>query len=550
MKCVVTIALLGLLGTAGAAAANAAARNLVPAEPGKSPNYWCTWSAQSYMQGQGAKNNDPILYQVASIDKYAALQLNEETLFGANGWLKNFYSMVRGDLWVVLDDGWDIPKIKDLGYRNFSKLDPEKYPSFKGSIPENLVTLNQRVKECGWRGVGLWYRAYEPAVDAARKKTFGSEAEYKKVFWSERLAWSKAAGIGYWKMDGGGDEAAYRMITGLAGQIAPGLVMEHGNASKDGPFNSYPGSGQVDPGYVEAGKKMIQYSEVMRLHDTSPQLGIPTMLGRMAGILDAVRNKPAKTGYLNCEDEVYIAAVLGGTMGIMRSPMVGLRPGDDPDIYLKGPRNLKKRMDEVVRAVRWQRIASAFGVGVMETHVDDKVLVDSYQFPAGEFWTSAEDWTATYASINKVVTQGAPARVTRGLPLPKVKCDGEPPYVVASLNPNGSISIGTLGRLSPERGCYFPKADVSLKIGRITGEIGIFGYFKSLTLVFDKPLGKIKVWGQDLAGDGAVDITSKVIQDGQQLVFPGELIKTVGLSAATPGDLSDPALVVEISRRL
>ena len=46
-------------------------------------------------------------------DKYAALQLNEENLFGANGWLKNFYQKVRGDLWVVLDDGWDLPVNRD-----------------------------------------------------------------------------------------------------------------------------------------------------------------------------------------------------------------------------------------------------------------------------------------------------------------------------------------------------------------------------------------------------------------------------------------------------
>ena len=525
-------------------------RDLVPAEPGTSPNYWCTWSAQSYMQGQGAKANEPLLYQVASIDKYAALQLNEENLFGANGWLKNFYQKVRGDLWVVLDDGWDLPVNRDLGYRNFSKLDPEKFPSFKGSIQENLVTLNKKVMACGWRGVGLWYRAYEPAIDAERKKSFKSEAEYKKDFWRERLEWSKAAGIGYWKMDGGGDEAAWKMMTDLADQFFPGLVMEHGNPSKDGPFNSYPGSGQVYPAYVEAGKREIQYSEVLRLHDHSPQLGIPTMLGRLASILDAVKTKPAKTGYLNCEDEVFIAAVLGGTMGVMRSPMVGLRPGDDPDIFLKGPRNLKQRMDEVVRAVRWQRIAPAFGAGVMETHVDAKMLVDSYKFPAGEFWTSTEDWATTYASpyacMNKVVAQGAPARVTRGLPLPEVTCAGEPPYVLASRNPNGSVSIGTLGRLSPERGCYFPEADVSLNIGRITGNIGIFGYYKSLTLVLDKPLGEFRIWAQDLAGDGAVDITSKVIVDGSKLVFPGELIKNIGLSATTPGDLSDPAMVVEI----
>ena len=190
----------------------------------------------------------------------------------------------------------------------------------------------------------------------------------------------------------------------------------------------------------------------------------------------------------------------------------------------------------------------------METYVDNKILVDSYIFPAGEFWTSTEDWATTYASpyacMNKVVAQGAPARVTRGLPMPEVKCVGEPPYVVASLNPNGSVSIGTLGRLSPERGCYFPEADVSLKIGRIPRNIGIFGYYKSLTLVLEKPPGEFRIWAQDLAGDGAVDITSKVLVDGNKLVFPGDLLKTVGLSASAPGDLSDPALVVEISRRL
>jgi hypothetical protein len=145
-----------------------------------------------------------------------------------------------------------------------------------------------------------------------------------------------------------------------------------------------------------------------------------------------------------------------------------------------------------------------------------------------------------------VVAQGAPARVTRGLPLPEVTCAGEPPYVLASRNPNGSISIGTLGRLSPQRACYFPEADVSLNIGRITGKIGIFGYYKSLTLVLDKPLGEFRIWAQDLAGDGAVDITSKVLVEGNRFVFPGNLIKTVGLSAASPDDLSDPAMVVEI----
>ncbi|MEI7954751.1 MAG: hypothetical protein WCJ66_06240 [Verrucomicrobiota bacterium] len=41
---------------------------------------------------------------------------------------------------------------------------------------------------------------------------------------------------------------------------------------------------------------------------------------------------------------------------------------------------------------------------------------------------------------------------------------------------------------------------------------------------------------------GTLDITSKVLVEINKLVFPGELNKSVGLSAATPGDLSVPAL--------
>jgi hypothetical protein len=174
------------------------------------------------------------------------------------------------------------------------------------------------------------------------------------------------------------------------------------------------------------------------------------------------------------------------------------------------------------------------------------MLTDTYKFPSGEFWTSAEDWDASYKSVNKIVAQGSPARVTRGLPLPEVKYNEEPPYVLASRNPNGAISIGTLGRINSDKGYHFPEADVSLKIGQITGKIGVFGYYKSLTLILDKPIRVSKIYAQDLAGDQAVDITSKVIKSGNSLVLPGWLIKQIGLSAATPGDLSDPGMVFKI----
>ncbi|MEI6678239.1 MAG: hypothetical protein WCL21_06510, partial [Mariniphaga sp.] len=47
--------------------------NLVPSTPGKSPNYWCSWSAQSYMYGQGTRKIDSILYKVESVPKFSSL---------------------------------------------------------------------------------------------------------------------------------------------------------------------------------------------------------------------------------------------------------------------------------------------------------------------------------------------------------------------------------------------------------------------------------------------------------------------------------------------
>ena len=522
-----------------------AKKNLIPNKPGKSPNYWCTWAAQNYMHGQGAKELDPILLKVEGIGKYYADYLNEETLFGGKGFIVNFFPKVRSDLYVVLDYGWDIPLNNDTGYRNYCKLDPQKFPSFNGTIPENLNLLNKKVMENGWRGVGLWFRIPEATIDSERKKTFSSAEEYSKVFWGERMVWCKNAGINYWKMDMGGDDTVYSLLSNLAIEKAPGLIVEHGVQAEDGPFNEWPGPGRIEQKYMDTAAYRIQYAEVLRLYDISPQLGIPTTLERISAVLNTVKTKPKAEGYLNCDDEVYIAAALGGTMGILRNPMIGLRPGGDPDIYMKSPRMQKKRMDEVVRAVRWQRISPAYGPKGEKVCLDNRALFDSWKYTLGEFWTSAADWNLDYNSIDKIVTQGAPARVTRGLELPKVTGTDDPPYILASLNPSGAVSIAALGRLSPEEGYFCPEADVTLKVGNAR-IFGIFGYYRSLSLEFDKPLGEVKIWAQDLAGEVAQDITEKVIITKTCISIPGEIIRTVGLSAATKGDLSDPGMVLKI----
>jgi len=259
----------------------------------------------------------------------------------------------------------------------------------------------------------------------------------------------------------------------------------------------------------------------------------------VASCLLAATATPGVHGIINCEDEAYVGAALGCSLGIFRSPQIGLRPSGDPDVFMAGPRRWKQRMDEVIRAVRWHRIAPPFPAGAAPVRVDDNALRDSWRFSRGE------TWDATKAGF--LFTQGAPARIARGLPLAAVCGGHDAPYVVASRFPNGAVAVAALGRTTPDNGWIITAADVSLRLEEVPVAIGIFGRFGSLSLTFACPLAAgIRVLAQDLAGDSAVDATSKVRIEGQSILLPGALIERVGLSAATPGDLSDPGLVVRM----
>ena len=138
----------------------------------------------------------------------------------------------------------------------------------------------------------------------------------------------------------------------------------------------------------------------------------PHHLDRVSELLRGAAGHAEVHGILNAEDEVYIAAVLGCTMDIARDPLRGERPGGDPDLSFSGPRQLKRRMDEVVRAIRWQRLAAPFPAGMGSgTHKD--VLIDDWLFRRGETWSTE--------SIGHQTKQGAPAGISRNLNLPEVE---------------------------------------------------------------------------------------------------------------------------------
>lgn len=128
---------------------------------------------------------------------------------------------------------------------------------------------------------------------------------------------------------------------------------------------------------------------------------------------------------------------------------------------------------------------------------------------------------------------------------------GEPPFVIASRHPNGTITIATLGRTlctSPtDRKYGTPLADITLAAGKLTGPIGIFGHYKTLTLTFDVAMTGRTILAQDILANQAKDITAQATIKGNTVTLPGNLIEQIGLEKASPGDKSDPGMVISIS---
>lgn len=506
--------------------------NIIPEEPGIAPNYWCTWAVQNFIYGQTKEDFDLEELEGNLGALHARSNLNEELLLSKDGWANVFYPKVRRDIYLLLDDGWDVPtnttEDSTLYFSSFH-LNGNRFPSIKGEPQERLKTLNDTVKKIGWKGIGLWVACQEAT-------NYLTESDHsKEEYWTNRIKWSRYAGIKYWKVDWGRKALRTkfrRYLTELSQKLYPDLKIEHAIIRL--PFNSYQSDGRVESNFVKRCAKWFNFSDVLRLYDVSPQLSIPTMLDRVANVLKEANSTYQGRHLVNCEDEVYIAAALGCTTGVLRHPLIGLRPQEKNDLSFVGPRQIKKRMDEVVRAIHWHRIAPPFSVGSSAIYLDNRILFDSWDYQKGDTWFSDV--------FGKNVRQGAPARVSRGISLPIVDIDDEPPFVIASQNPNGAISIATLGRTLPDKGYFNPKAEITLNITKLFKYIGIFGYFKTLTLKLDE--FPKEIWAQDLAGDHALNISNDLTKHNNSLILSGELIEKIGQNASSPGDISEPGLVI------
>jgi hypothetical protein len=267
-------------------------------------------------------------------------------------------------------------------------------------------------------------------------------------------------------------------------------------------------------------------SDLYRTYDVNISVSIPETIRRIGVFL--AKEDPKDRRLINCEDEVYIGAGAGCSYGIMRHPLTGPMPNGKPDAFFTPNfRDVKRRIDEVVRAVRWHRIAQPIPKGDAY-RVDDVLLSDFKSKPA-------------------------PARIARGgMALPTVRMpDGsqETPYVLCCRHPDGEIAVAAIPRNPGENGrqkLAFPLADVTIDAGKLDRPVGVFGEYASLTLSTTADLAGRPILAQDLAGHTPVDITAEVKIDGGKLTIPGPVIHRVGLMAAGPGDISDPGLVLAV----
>lgn len=488
-------------------------KSLVPDALSTAPNYWCTWAAQNYLYGQGERKLDVSTLEGSGGAGFARALMSEQVILGPRGWSKTFHTRVREELYMLLDDGWE-----EGGTATF-QLDREKFPDFPGLAQERLRGLNNAVRSNGWRALALWCR--NPSGEGADQQC---------------VSWSKFAGIPYLKIDTGDQSGSMARARAMEGAD---IILEHihrgdgcvnGEWKKDGRFGVQP--------WASPRLQILSNTDVYRTYDTTAVLAVPTTLDRASELLNGAAGHPEVQALLNVEDEVYIAAALGCSMGVMRHPLRGLRPGDDADVFFPPPRQLKQRMDEVVRAVRWQRIAPPYAAGSGRISLDTKVLTDDWLFRRGD--------TFDQNLIGNRVKQGAAARVARNLDLPIVSCEGEPPYVVCTRFPGGAAAIGSFERVSVDRGPFMPRADVRWIVGDAAGPFGIFGQFNSLTLVLNRPQRGGRILAQDLAGDAAIDVTDSVRVKRSEVIVPGSLIDRIGRTNGTPNDLSMPGLVLTV----
>ncbi|MBQ4137238.1 MAG: hypothetical protein IJD67_03920, partial [Clostridia bacterium] len=405
------------------------------------------------------------------------------------------------------------------------EVNTDRFPFTHGEPRERLKQLADRIRTLGYKGVGLWVACQKPYDDQDPAE---ENAEAEREYWEERAKWCDYADIAYWKVDWGRSckSAKYReMMTDAVRKYAPRLLIEHAYTQ---PAYDVPYAERLaDNERSERIGKTLAISDFIRAYDVVPEFRYTTMFGRTAEILRNYNGvNVGCLGIINIEDPVQIGAALGCSLGIMRHQIEEKRAVKQ---------TLVTPFEDAVRAVMWQRIAPPFGVHESDLQISDTLVSDKWDYPQ----TGEKQWP--YLS-GRTIIQDTPAAISRGMSLPKVETDGILPLVGCSKHPNGAVAVGSFPRtLNGKLNTHYP-AHVTLEGADPDEPIGVFGVYKSLTVVFDKaPSGRLLA--QDLAADTAIDVTDEVTLEGNKLTVSGDLITKIGLTAARDPKHETPGVV-------
>lgn len=494
--------------------------NLIPSEIQLTGNYWCSWRTQST-----ALATEELRKKGYNLRN----RIDQDFLFGEIGTLTKYFEPIRGDLIVVLDDGWDVPvdppDRKGIGIFGSLEVNHDRFPFTHGEPKERLKQLADRIRALGYKGVGLWIACQKPYNDLSPEE---ESIEDEREYWIERAKWCDYADIAYWKVDWGRSckSAEYReMMTEAVKKHAPRLLIEHAytQPAYDAPYAER----LADEERSTRIGKTLAISDFLRAYDVVPEFRYTTMFGRTAEILQNYKGvNDGCLGIINIEDPVQIGAALGCSLGIMRHQIEEKRAVKP---------TLVTPFEDAVRAVMWQRIAPPFGVRESDFRISENFVTDRWDYPI----TKEHQWP--YLS-GKTIIQNSPASISRGMALPRVETDGVMPLVGCSKHPNGAIAVGSFPRtLDGKLNTHYP-AHVTVEGANADAPIGVFGFYKSLTVVFkNAPEGRL--FAQDLASDTATDVTDEVIIEGNRLTLHGELISRVGLTVARDPEHETPGVV-------
>lgn len=480
-------------------------RNLIPPASDRFyGDYFCSWRAQQ----QTAK----ALGLVGSWCSEWRDALTSGLVFGPSSRYHPLPREYRKGLLFLLDDGWDVPlgtRANPASMKLFGTLvpDAEKFGDFGKTPLSRLENLNEKVKNLGYAGLGVWVAPEQG----------GESPEKTHAFYENAARLHERAGVRYWKVDWGeyAEDSEYRRIlTEEAHRHAPHLLVDHCVPQR--PLASIHKDENFLKKRREAVARRVTFSDVFRPYDVVYPFQEVTTLGQ----IDEAFSSPIPEGknpLISAGTEEYVAAALGCTLGIM------------------------KVSDALYAALCFRRLSPPFGMAESEYHRSEERLYDRLYLE-----NSLKSWIPT---ARQEITESAPAVMSRGCALPTVRAVGDAvPFVAASRHPvTGVYAIAAFRRnIDPNLRLIAPAA-VALTVQGAEATVGVFGVFDSLTLDFTEALPEaFRVLAQDLLSEESFDVTETVTRQENSLLFSGRDLRTWGKSSQKIFDTRDPALLLRI----